>query len=208
MVLYGFLKISNPVISDAKITVRSSLSCPVSHFFRNFEVSFMILYSLLEISKTVIGVAKITERFSFSCFVSHFFRNLEMLFMVLYGFLKISNTVVGVTKSTVYVFFYYPVSYFSDNFEVYFKDFYGGLEIFIVDIGVYYFLAFLRHFNENVQISLLRLVEKFLLDLGHTFLFAWVFQVSLKIKYKYFVVSFCGFCSFSQTSMVTYDKVR
>ena len=207
MILYSLLEISKTVIGVAKITVRSSLSCPVAHFFGNFEVLFIVLYGFLIISKTVTGVAKI-KRFSFSCFVSHFFRNLEMLFMVLYGFLKISNTVVGVTKSAVYVFFYYPVSYFSDNFEVYFKDFYGGLEIFIVDIGVYYFLSFLRHFNENVQISLLRLVEKFLLNLGHTFLFAWVFQVSLKIKYKYFVVSFCGFCSFSQTSMVTYDKVR
>ena len=108
--------------------------------------------------------------------------------MVLYGFLKISSTVVGVTKSTVYVFFYYPVFYVSDNFEVYFKDVYGVLEIFIVDIGVYYFLSFLHHFNENVQISLLWQVEKFLLALGHTFLFAWGFQISLKMKYKYFVV--------------------
>ena len=64
MVLYGFLEISKTVIGVAKITVRFSFSCPVSRFFRNFEVSFMVLYGSLEISKTVIGVAKITARYS------------------------------------------------------------------------------------------------------------------------------------------------
>ena len=75
MVLYGFLKISKISKGVAPITVRFSFPCPVSHFFRNFEVSFMVLYGFLKISKTVIGVAKITERSSFSCPVSHFFRN-------------------------------------------------------------------------------------------------------------------------------------
>ena len=65
--LNGFLKISKPVIGFAKKTVSFSFSCPVSNFFRNFEVSFLVLYGFLEISKTVIGVAKITVRFSFSC---------------------------------------------------------------------------------------------------------------------------------------------
>ena len=87
MVLYGSLEISKSVIGVAKSTIRSSFSCPVSHFFRNFEVSFMVLYGFLNISKTIIGVAKITVRFSLSCFISHFFGNLEESFMVLYGFL-------------------------------------------------------------------------------------------------------------------------
>ena len=50
MVLYGFLEISKTVIGATKITVRPSFSCPVSYFFRNFEVSFMVLYGLLGIS--------------------------------------------------------------------------------------------------------------------------------------------------------------
>ena len=86
MVLYGFLEISKSVIGDAKITVRSSFSCPVSHFFRNFEVSFMVLYGFLEISKTIIGDAKVTVHSSFSCPISHFFRKFEVSFKVLYGF--------------------------------------------------------------------------------------------------------------------------
>ena len=57
MVLYGFLEISKTAIGVAKITVRFSFSCPVSHFFRNFEVSFMVLYGFPEISQTVIGDA-------------------------------------------------------------------------------------------------------------------------------------------------------
>ena len=57
MVLYGFLEISKTAIGDAKITARYSLSCPVSHFFRNFELSFMVLYGFPEISHTVTGDA-------------------------------------------------------------------------------------------------------------------------------------------------------
>ena len=87
MVLYGFLEISKSVIGVAKITGRSSFSCPVSHFFRNFEASFMVLYGFLNISKTMIGVAKITVRYSLFRFIAQFFGNLEESFMVLYGFL-------------------------------------------------------------------------------------------------------------------------
>ena len=57
----------------------------ISHFFRNFDVSFMVLCGFLEISKSVIGDAKITVRFSFSRPVSHFFRHFEVSFMVLFG---------------------------------------------------------------------------------------------------------------------------
>ena len=60
MVLYGFLKISKTVIGVAKITIRSSFSCPVSHFFGHLEVPFMVLYSFLEISHTVVGFAQTT----------------------------------------------------------------------------------------------------------------------------------------------------
>ena len=59
MVLYGLLKIYKSVIGDAKTTIRSSFSCPVSHFFRHFEVSFMVLYGSLEISKSVIGDSRL-----------------------------------------------------------------------------------------------------------------------------------------------------
>ena len=71
MVLYGFLEVSKSAIGVAKMAVRFSFSCPVSHFCRNFEASFMVLYGFLEISKTAIGDAKIRVRFSaFSCFRS------------------------------------------------------------------------------------------------------------------------------------------
>ena len=72
MVLYGFLEISKISKDDAKITVRSFFSCPVSHFFRNSEVSFMVLFGFLEISKIFKGIAKITVRHSFSYPVFHF----------------------------------------------------------------------------------------------------------------------------------------
>ena len=86
MVLCGFLEMSKIVIGVAKISVCSSFFFPLSHLFRNFEVSFMVLYGLPEISNTVIGVAKITARYSLSYLISHFFRNFEESFMVLYGF--------------------------------------------------------------------------------------------------------------------------
>ena len=70
IILNGFLELFKTVIGVAKITVRFSFSYPVSHSFRNCEVSFIVLYGFLEISKTVIGVAKITVRSSFSCPVS------------------------------------------------------------------------------------------------------------------------------------------
>ena len=70
MVLCGFPEISEICKGDAKITVRVSFSCPVPHFFRNFEVSFMIFYGFLEISEICKGVAKITVRSSFYCPVS------------------------------------------------------------------------------------------------------------------------------------------
>ena len=38
-----------------------------------------------------------------------------------------------------------------EHFEVYFKVVYAGLEIFNVDLGVFHFLSFLCHFNENVH---------------------------------------------------------
>ena len=60
MVLYGVLEIPKIYKDVAKITIRSSLSCPVSRFFRNFEVSFMVLYGFLEISKISIGDGKIS----------------------------------------------------------------------------------------------------------------------------------------------------
>ena len=100
MTLYGFLAIFKSVLGDAKTDIRSSFSCPVSHFFRNFEESFIVLHGFLKISKTVIDVAKITKRSSFSCPVSHFFRNFEVSFMVLYGFLEISKSVIGDARLT------------------------------------------------------------------------------------------------------------
>ena len=66
MVLYGFLKISQAMISVAKITVRYSFPCSVSRFFRNFEVSFMVLYGFLKIYQALISAAKITVRSSLS----------------------------------------------------------------------------------------------------------------------------------------------
>ena len=66
MVLYGFLEISKTVIGVAQITVRNFFSCPVSHLFGNFEVSFKALYGFLEISNISKGDAKIIVRSSFS----------------------------------------------------------------------------------------------------------------------------------------------
>ena len=68
MVLNGFLEISKTARSDAKGTKRSTFSCPISNFFRNFELSFMVLNGVLEISKTIIGD--------------------EVSFIVLHGFLE------------------------------------------------------------------------------------------------------------------------
>ena len=59
MVLYGFLEISETVIGVAKITVRFSFSCPVSHFFRNFEMTFMVIYGFEVYFKAVYGVLEI-----------------------------------------------------------------------------------------------------------------------------------------------------
>ena len=74
-VVYGFLEISETVISVTKITIRFSLSWPVSYFFCNFKVTFMAVYGFLEISEIAISDAKITIRYSLSRPVSHFFCN-------------------------------------------------------------------------------------------------------------------------------------
>ena len=59
MVLYGFLEISKTVIGVAKITVRCSFSCPVSHLSEIFEAYFKVFYGVLEIFKVEKGVANI-----------------------------------------------------------------------------------------------------------------------------------------------------
>ena len=130
--LYGLNKIFKTVIGVSKITVRYSFSCPVSHFFRNFAVSFMVLYGFLEISKSVIDIAKIAVRYSF-CPVSHFFRNFEVPSMVLYGFLSISKSVRG---DTIRSSFSCPVFRFFRNFEVSYMVLYGFLEISKSLIGI------------------------------------------------------------------------
>ena len=115
MVLYGFLEISKISKGDAKITVRFSFSCPVSHFFGNFEVSFMVLYGFLEISTTVIGVAKITVRFSFSCPVAHLSEKFEAYFKLVYGVLEIFKVNICVANSTIPFFFLCPLPNFIGN---------------------------------------------------------------------------------------------
>ena len=129
MVLYGFLEMSKISKGVAKITIRSSFSCPVSHFFRNFEVTFMVLYGSPEISKTVIGVAKITVRSSFSCPVSHFSGYFEVPFMTVYSVLEI------------FCAFLSPLSNFIGNLVGVFK------------ITIPLFLSFLSHSNNKLQIT-------------------------------------------------------
>ena len=80
----------------------------VSHFFQNFDVSFMVLCGFLEISKPVIGDAKTIIRSSFSCPVSHFFGNCEVSFMVLCGYLEISKSTIGDAKTNMRSSFLYP----------------------------------------------------------------------------------------------------
>ena len=136
MVLYGFPEIFKTVIGVSKITVRSSFSCPVSHFFRNIEVSFMVLYGFPEISKTVIGVSKITVRSLFSCPVSHFCRYFEVMFVAVYSVLEI----FGVANMTIPFFFLSPLSNFIGNLVGVFK------------ITIRLCLSFLSHSNNKLQI--------------------------------------------------------
>ena len=139
MVLYGFLEISKICIDVAKITVSFSFSCPISHFFRNFEVSFMVLYGFLEISTTVIGVAKITVRFSFSCPVAHLSEKFEAYFKLVYGVLEIFKVNICVANSTIPFFFPCPLPNFIGNLVGIFT---GGL-----------CLSFRSHSTNKLQIK-------------------------------------------------------
>ena len=174
MVLYGFLGISKTVIGIAKITVRSSFSCPVPHFFRNFEVSFMVLYGFLKISKTVIGVAKITVGNSFSCPVSHLSEKFKAYFKVVYGVLEIFKGCRGVANITIPFFFLCPLSNFIGNL-VGVSKITGGL-----------CLSFLSHSNNKLQIKSTAFPE----DSSSSHIFCWLgyFSTSEK-KYRYVVVS-------------------
>ena len=141
MVLYGFLEISKISKGDAKITVRCSFSYPVSHFFWNFEVSFMVLYGFLEISKISKGDAKITVRSSFSCSVSYFFRNFEVSFMAVYGVLEIFKLDIDDGNITIPCFFLSPLFNVISNF--------GGVSKITVRLCFF----FLSHSNNKLQIK-------------------------------------------------------
>ena len=64
-VLYGFIEITELVISRAKIVVGTSLTCPVSQLFSNTKMLFVVLYGLIEITQPVISRTKIVVGDSF-----------------------------------------------------------------------------------------------------------------------------------------------
>ena len=109
MALYGFLEISKTFIGVAKITVSCSFSCPVSHFFGNFEVSFMVVYGFLEISKTVMGVAKTTIYLCLCFPVSYLSDSFEEYFN---GVLEIFTVDIGVC------YFFSFVRHFNKNVQI------------------------------------------------------------------------------------------
>ena len=72
-VLYGFIEITELVISQAEIVVGTSLVCPVSQFFNNAEMLFVVLYGLIEITQLEISHAKKVVGKSLVFAVSQFF---------------------------------------------------------------------------------------------------------------------------------------
>jgi len=93
--LYGLFKITQIPVSNAKIAVSTSLSCPVPQFFGNPKTLVVVLYGLFKITQTVVSIAKIAISTSLSCPVPHFFGNAKMSVVVLYGLFKITQAVVS-----------------------------------------------------------------------------------------------------------------
>ena len=87
VVLYGLFKIAeSSVISLAKIAIRTSFSCLVSHVFSNAKMLLVVFNDLFKIALFLIRIAKIIISTSLSCCVTRqFFIIAEMFFLVIDG---------------------------------------------------------------------------------------------------------------------------
>ena len=111
VVLYGLFKITQTLVSIAKIAISTSLSCPVPQFFGNAKTLVVVLYSFFEIIHTVVSISKIFISTSLSCSVLQFFGNAKLLVVVFKVFFRINVTLVSKFLATVVTTLY-------DNFYV------------------------------------------------------------------------------------------